>query len=259
MIDVPGTFDATPSVLVIDRSTVGVNVSVSVASLLAGVASVTPDGGTTVAVLTRVPVAEALTVAVTVNVTDAPTGRLTEALMLPEPLTAGHEPPPAAAHVHATPLNDTGIVSTTVAAGAAEGPAFEATIVYVTDVPGTFEVTPSVFVIARSAVGVRVSVSVAELFAGVGSVTPPGTAMAAVFTRFPTAEALSVPVTVNVADAPTGRFTKPLMLPEPLTAGHDAPPEVAHVHVTPLKATGIVSVTVAEVTADGPELLATIV
>ena len=113
--------------------------------------------------------------------------------------------------------------------------------------------------IARSAVGVNESVSVAELFAGVGSVTPPGTAMAAVFTRFPTAEALIVPVTVNVADAPTGRFTKPLMLPEPLAAGHDAPPLVEHVHVTPLSDAGIVSVTVAAVIADGPELLATMV
>ena len=104
----------------IDRSAVGVNVSVSVAELFAGVGSVVPEGGVTVAVLTRVPVAAALTVPVTVNVTEPPTGRFTEALMLPVPL-AGHVPPALPAHVHVTPLSDAGIVSATVAAVTADG------------------------------------------------------------------------------------------------------------------------------------------
>ena len=42
-------------------------------------------------------------------------------------------------------------------------------------VPGISEAAPSVLVICRSAVGVNVSVSVAELLAGVGSVTLGGT------------------------------------------------------------------------------------
>jgi hypothetical protein len=114
-------------------------------------------------------------------------------------------------------------------------------------------------VIARSAVGFRVSVSVAELLPGVGSVTPDGTAIAAVLTRVPVAVATTVAEIVNVADAPTGRSTVVLMLPLPLPAAHDAPPLVTHVHVTPVSDAGIVSVTGAPVTADGPALLATIV
>ena len=53
----PGTADSTPSVLVIDRSAWGVNTSLSVALLFAGLGSVTPAGGLTVAVFVRVPVA----------------------------------------------------------------------------------------------------------------------------------------------------------------------------------------------------------
>ena len=254
----PGTTEAIPSVLVIDRSAVGFNVSVSVAELFAGVGSVTPAGTATVAVLTRVPVAVATTVAEIVNVAVAPTGRSTVVAMLPLPLPAAHDPPPAGTHVHVTPLNDAGIVSVTVAADTADGPALLATTVYVTDVPGTSVNEPSVFVIDRSAVGFNVSESVAELFPGVGSVTPPGAAIVAVFTNVPVALATTVAEIVNVTDAPTGRFTDALMLPLPL-AGHVPPAAPAHVHVTPLNDTGIVSVTVAADTADGPALLATTV
>ena len=112
--------------------------------------------------------------------------------------------------------------------------------------------------IDRSAEGFKESVSVAVLFAGVGSVTPAGAAIVAVLTRLPVAEATTVPVTVNVAVAPTGRSTEALMLPLPL-AGQAPPPAAEHVHVTPDSAAGIVSVTVAAVTADGPVLVATIV
>ncbi|MEO8264285.1 MAG: hypothetical protein ABI706_02120, partial [Ilumatobacteraceae bacterium] len=66
-------------------------------------------------------------------------------------------------------------MSVTVAAVTADGPALLATTVYVTDVPGTSVNEPSVFVIDRSAVGFNASESAAELFAGVGSVTPAGT------------------------------------------------------------------------------------
>ncbi len=129
--------EATPSVLVIVRLAVGLNVSVSVAELLAGVGSVTPTGGVMDAVLTRLPVAPAAMVPVTVNVAVAPTGRSTVVLMLPLPLPAAHDPPPAGTHVQVTPTSDTGTVSVTLAAVTADGPALEASIVYVTDVPGT--------------------------------------------------------------------------------------------------------------------------
>jgi len=55
----PAVTVATPSVLVIDRSALSLSVSVSVALLLPGVGSVTPDGAATVAVLTRLPLAPA--------------------------------------------------------------------------------------------------------------------------------------------------------------------------------------------------------
>ena len=100
--------------------------------------------------------------------------------------------------------------------------------------------------------------SVAELFAAVGSVTPAGGAIVAVLTRLPVALAEIVPVTVNVTEPPTGKLTDALMLPLPL-AGHVPPPAPAHVQVTPLSAAGMVSATVAAVTADGPVLEATIV
>ena len=52
---VPGTSEVAPSVLVIDRSDCGVNVSVSVAVLLAEIGSVVPGAGVTVAVLVSEP------------------------------------------------------------------------------------------------------------------------------------------------------------------------------------------------------------
>ena len=89
--------------------------------------------------------------------------------MLPAP-AAVHVPPPAPTQVHVA-VSDAGNVSATVAPGALLGPALLAVIVYVTDPPAVTVVTPSVLVIERSACGVIVSVSVAELFAGSGSVT----------------------------------------------------------------------------------------
>jgi len=49
-------------------------------------------------------------------------------------------------------------------------------------------VTPSSLVMARSAVGSSVSMSVAELLPGIGSVTPPAVVALAVLTRLPVAE-----------------------------------------------------------------------
>src|SRR3954447_24235049 len=98
--------------------------------------------------------------------------------MLPEP-EAVQVPPPAPAHVHVQ-VSEAGNVSATVAPVALLGPALDAVMVYVTEPPGVAVVTPSVFVTARSACAVSVSVSVAELLPGVGSVTPPGAVTVAV-------------------------------------------------------------------------------
>src|SRR5262245_36401114 len=62
----PGGAEVTPSVLVIARSAFAVSVSVSVAELLPGVGPLTAAGVVTVAVLDRLPVADALIVALAV-------------------------------------------------------------------------------------------------------------------------------------------------------------------------------------------------
>jgi hypothetical protein len=108
-------------------------------------------------------------------------------LIFPEP-EAVQEPPPAPTHVHVT-VKAAGKVSATVAPLAFDGPALLTVMVYVTLSPGNAVVTPSVTVIARSAWGFRVSESVAELFCGVGSVSPAGAVTVAVFVKVPIAEA----------------------------------------------------------------------
>src|SRR6266446_1682806 len=72
--------------------------------------------------------------------------------MFPDPLAA-QVPPPAPRHVQVALVMAAGTVSATVAPFATLGPAFDATIVYVMDVPGTSVACPSVLVIERSAWG----------------------------------------------------------------------------------------------------------
>ena len=254
---VPGTSVAAPSVLVIDRSADGVNVSVSVAELSAPLGSLLPAGAAIVAMLTNDPVAVGEMGAVTVNVAVPATARSTLALMLPLP-DAGQLEPAEAEHVQVAPTIDAGNVSATVAAVITDGPAFVATIVYVTLCPGIAEATPSVLVIDRSPVGVSVSVSVAELLPGVGSVTGAGAAMVAVLARLPVALLEIVAVSVKVAVPPGASVTLALMLPLP-DAGQVEPTDAEHVHVAPDNTAGSVSVTVAAVAVDGPALEATIV
>ena len=104
-----------------------------------------------------------------------------------------------------------------------------------------------------------VSVSVAELLPDTGSVKPAGTATVAVLDSDPDADGDTVPWTVNVAVPPFIRFTADvLMLPVP-DAGQLLPALAAQVHVTPVIAAGIMSVTVAPLTANGPLLITTIV
>src|SRR5436305_5622570 len=99
----------------------------------------------------------------------------------------------------------------------------------------------------RSACGINVSVSVAELLPGVGSVVPAGAATFAVLLRLPVAEAEMLAVTVKVAVAPLARLTVVLMLPDPLVVPQFA--AGAHVQVSLVTIPGNMSVTVAPVTA----------
>ena len=248
-----------PSVLVIDTSAVGVRVSVSLAELFADEGSVTPAGAETVAVFVSEPVAVDATATITVYVTVEPLASVAVVEIGIEPDADAQLAPAVATHVHVPDVAPAGKASTTGALTAVEGPAFPTTMVYVVLCPGTTDATPSVLVIDRSAVGFRVSVSVELLLAGVGSVTPTGTAIEAVFTSVPVAPATTVAVIVNVAVAPTGRSTVVPMLPLPLPAAHDPPPAGTQVHVAPETVAGRVSVTGAATTADGPALVATTV
>src|SRR6185369_9994415 len=115
------------------KSATGAGVSVSVEVLLPGVGSVVPVGGVTVAVLTRLPVAAAEAVPLTVKTMKlpAPAAMFTVALrLLPEPL-----PPlvtaavPVAADVQVTPLKIAGMVSAIEAPVTLLGPVFRTVIV----------------------------------------------------------------------------------------------------------------------------------
>ena len=105
---------------------------------------------------------------------------------MPEP-DAVQVPPPAPVQVQVQ-VRLAGNVSATVAPVALLGPALLAVIVYRTEAPGVAVVTPSVTVIARSADATMVSVSVAELLPGVGSVTPAGAVTVAVLLSVPVAD-----------------------------------------------------------------------
>jgi len=122
-------------------------------------------------------------------------------IALPLPDAAPQEPVPVVIEqVQVTPVTETGTVSDTEAPTVApvtfEGPLFVTVTVYVIGAPGVAVVAPSVLVIARSACALSVSVSVAELFPGVGSVTPPGAVTVAVLVTAPVAEPEIVPLTV---------------------------------------------------------------
>jgi hypothetical protein len=103
-----------------------------------------------------------------------------------------------------------------------------------------------------------VVVSVAELFAGVGSVDPPGRATVAMFDSVPVAVDETVAFTLKVTEPPERMLTEAAMLPDP-EAGQLEPADAAHVHVTPVRLAGIVSVAVADVIAEGPAFDATTV
>src|SRR5438876_988417 len=96
------------------------------ALLLLVLGSVVPDGAATVAVLTRLPVAEDLAVPLTVTTTELPAhaAMLTVALrLLPEPLPPlVTEAVPVVLDVHVTSVRVDGMVSATLAPAASLGP-----------------------------------------------------------------------------------------------------------------------------------------
>lgn len=169
--------------------------SVSVALLLPGFGSVTALE--TVAVFERVPVAAALTVQTDVYVTVDPEGKvMPELLIFPAKGPAVFPDAPPAIELVVEHVKLAGKASVTETPVAVLGPRLAAVTVYVTVPPGVAEVTPSVFVIERSAELAIVSVSVAELLPGVGSVTPAGAATVAVLESDPVAAPLIVHVAV---------------------------------------------------------------
>ena len=110
---------------------------------------------------------------------------------------------------------------------------------------------------ARLALGDSVSVSVALLLAGAGSVTPAGAATVAVLINEPVAPAAIVQLAVYVTLPPLGRPTVLLILPEP-DAVQVPPPDPAHVHEQ-VSAAGNVSATVEPGALLGPGFDAVIV
>src|SRR5881392_1706224 len=105
---------------------------------------------------------------------------------------------------------------------------------------------------ARSDTSAAVSVSVALLLVETGSVVPAGAVTVAVFTRLPVAEDLAVPVTVKTTalPAPAGMLTVAArLLPEPVPPLlTEAAPVVLEVQLTPVRAAGMASATLAPVT-----------
>jgi hypothetical protein len=180
-------------------------------------------------------------------------------LMLPLPVAAPQAEPAPAAHVHVAPVIVAGKLSTTVAPVAVDGPAFKTLIVYVTDVPGTFDVTPSDLVIDRSPDFDNVSLSVAELLPALTSVMPTGAVIEAVFVSVPPSVPGMVTTTANVAVPPTAKLTGVLIAPAPDATPHDEPTDATHVHPIVVMPAGSASVTVAPVTGFGPPLVAIIV
>src|SRR5260221_281234 len=107
----------------------GLGVSVSVAVLFPGVASVTPAAGVTVAGLTRLPVAPDRMLAVTIKGALPAASRLTLALMLPVPLAGPDEPAEYVAVQLSLLRKPAGNVSVSVDPVASLGPALVAMIV----------------------------------------------------------------------------------------------------------------------------------
>jgi hypothetical protein len=127
----------------------------------------------------------------------------------------------------------------------------------VTEAPGVAAVTPSVLVMPRFACGESVSVSVALLLPGVGSVTLADVATVAMLVSEPVAAAEMLQLAVYVTFPVFGKLTASLMLPEP-DAVQVPPFAPTHVHVQVSDA-GNVSVTFDPGAALGPLLFVAVI
>lgn len=152
-----------------------------------------------------------------------------------------------------------GNASVTVTPVAVDGPLLVTVKVYVTSSPARAGLGEAVLVIATSARGWVLLVTVVVLLPGSGSVTPVGGVTLAVLAIGPVAFAGTCAVTVNVAVPPFARLTVVLMLPVPLAVLQAEPDDAVHVQATPVSTLGMVSVTVAPVTGLGPSLVTVIV
>src|SRR5262249_4702167 len=110
----------------------------------------------------------------------------------------------------------------------------------------------------RSALGVRVSLSVAVLSPGAGSTKPPGCETVPVLTRLPVAAGSIVAWGWWVPVPPAARLTGSAMLPVP-NAEQLEPAEAAHVQLADVRAAGRASATVAPAMSPGPAFVTTIV
>jgi hypothetical protein len=257
LIGLPATLSSRPSVFVICRSAVGASVSVSGDELFPVLGSVVPVGAAIVAVLSIEPVAVGAMVATNVYVAIPSTARLAVVLMLPTPEGAAQVEPVDATQVHVALINAAGRLSVMTAPETADGPLFVAVMVYVTDVPGISFVELSVLTMARSAVGVSVSVSVAWLLPA-ASVVPVGARIVAVLLRVPVAVGTTVAVIVYVAVPLVSKSMVSTMLPVPDVVQVE-PAVATQVQFAPVKVAGRLSVNVAPTTADGPAFFATTV
>jgi hypothetical protein len=107
-----------------------------------------------------------------------------------------------------------------------------------------------------------VSVSVAALFATLGSPTLAGTLTAAVFVTLPVALAETFAVTVYTILAPLGRFTVSIkFVPLIATGSHPLAPPLCdvHAHDQVVIFVGLLSVIIAPMTLLGPLLVTVIV
>ena len=236
--------------------------SVSVAELFAELVSTAPAGAAMFTVLASEPVAVDEIATVTEYVTDPLGGKVAVVDIGIVPLAAPHELPLAATHVHVPDVVPLGSASVISALVAVDGPAFDATIVYVAGVPGISVVAPSVLVTPRLTRGSATVAAVAELFVESSSGIEAGPATVAVFDSVPVNVDASVAVMVYVAEPPTTRLAVVLSEPVPLAAAQVEPVEAVHVHVAEVRTAGSVSVTAIAAVPDrgnGPLLVATTV
>ena len=124
--------------------------------------------------------------------------------------------------------------------------------------PGVANVTPSDFVISKSACNSE-SVSVAALLDVSGSVTPFGAVTVAVLLSVPVAVDKMLHVAEKVARPPIGNVVIAALMMLPVPGAVHTAPKPAHDHEQPVSAAGNESDTVAPLAALGPLFVTTIV